>query len=123
MLFIIYFLETQGSEVLHLLIRNKTTPIKNYFNDSLPGPILDSKLDARQCIIISCHLEVAKSETILRVSMFWLYFKDMMEPSDSILELPNLLIHATNVVKKFLALCVLHGGYIRRILTILRPCL
>ena len=112
MLFIIYFLETQGSEVFHLLIRNKTPSINNEFISSLPGPILDSKLDTRQCIMISCHLEVAKSETILRVSMFWLYFKDMVEPSDSILELSDLLIHATNVVKKFLTLCVLHGGWL-----------
>jgi hypothetical protein len=109
MLFIIYFLETQGSEVFHLLIGNETSPLKNEFINSLLGPILDSKLDTRQCIIISCHLEVAKCETILGVSMFWLYFKDMMEPSDSILELSNLLIHATNVVKKFLTLCILQG--------------
>ena len=112
MLFIIYFLETQGSEVFHLLIRNKTPSINNEFISSLPGPILDSKLDTRQCIMISCHLEVAKSETILRVSMFWLYFKNMMEPSDSIFELPNLLIHATNVVKKLFTLSVLHGGWL-----------
>jgi hypothetical protein len=43
--------------------------------------------------------------------MLGLHFKDMVEPSDCILELPNLLIHTTNVVKKFLTLSVLQGGY------------
>jgi len=57
------------------------------------------------------HLEVAKCETILGVSMFRLHFKDMVEPSDCILELPYLLIHTTNIVKKFLTLCVLQRGY------------
>ncbi len=57
--------------------------------------------------MIPSHFEVAESETILGVSMFRLHFEDMVEPSDCILELPDLLIHTTNVVKKFLALCVL----------------
>ena len=111
MLFIINFLETKGSEVFHLLIRNKTPPINNEFNQSLLGPVLDSKLDTRKCIIKPSHLEVAKCESILWVSMLGLHFKDMVEPSDCILELPNLLIHTTNVVKKFLTLSVLQGGY------------
>ena len=107
MLFIVYFLETQSSEVFHLLIRNETPSINNEINQNLLGPVLDSKLDTGKCIIKPSHLEVAKCESILGVSMFGLHFKDMVEPSDSILELPNLLIHTTNVVKKFLTLCIL----------------
>ena len=43
--------------------------------------------------------------------MFGLHFKDMVEPSDCILKLPNFLIHTANVVKKFLTLRVLHSDY------------
>ena len=34
MLLIVYFLEAQGPEVFHLLIRNKAAPINNEFNNS-----------------------------------------------------------------------------------------
>ena len=58
--------------------------------------------------MIPGHFKVAKCQTVLGVSMLWLNFENMMEPSNCILKFPYLFVHASDVIKKLLTLSILY---------------
>ena len=55
-------------------------------------------------LMIKCEFKVGKCHSIVRISIFRVNFKDMLEPSDSIFKLAASLIAASHVIKQLLAL-------------------
>ena len=70
----------------------------------LPIMMLYSLLDVGGCLRIERHVEIGESQAIKSISVLVTNLKNMLEPSDCILELSYFLIAASNIVKKLVTL-------------------